>query len=353
MSIRLESHSFGETADGERAGLYRISNDAGMEVAVTNYGATVVAICIPDRDGASADVVLGFDSLSEYEAHREYYGAAVGRFANRIAGGSFVLNAKTYNLNCNEGANHLHGGIRGFDKAIWHCESDNTHGNASIKLTYVSPSGEEGYPGNLVVDVIYSLTDANEFSIAYTATTDEPTVVNLSHHSYFNLAGEGSGNVLNHELMIDADYFTPVDRKLIPTGELKSVSGSALDFTRTTRIGERIDNEEEQLVLCGGYDHNYVLKGKPGELKLAARVFEPNSGRTMELHTTAPGLQFYSGNMMGECARGKDGHEYRPRGGFCLEPQHFPNSPNQPNFPSTVLNPGDEYRQKSIFKFYV
>jgi aldose 1-epimerase len=351
--MKLEKHFFGITADGDRADLYRLSNDAGMDLAITNYGAAVVELCVPDRDGNRADVVLGFDSLSGYLAHSEYFGAIIGRYANRIAGGLIVLNNHEYKLKRNEGDNHLHGGIKGFDKALWQIEPDRSHRHVALKLTYISRDREEGYPGNLLVSVIYTLVNDNVITIEYTATTDQPTTVNLSHHSYFNLAGEGSGDILDHELMINANLFTPVDQSLIPTGEVKNVSGTALDFTRMTRIGKRIDNYEEQLACGRGYDHNWMLNRRGSELILAAKVHEPKFGRTMELHTTEPGLQFYSGNLIGESAMGKAGHVYRARYGLCLEPQHFPDSPNQPNFPSTVLKPGDQYRQTSVFKFYV
>jgi aldose 1-epimerase len=351
--MKLEKHFFGITADGDQADLYRLYNDAGMDLAITNYGAAVVELCVPDRDGNRADVVLGFDSLSVYLAHSEYFGAIIGRYANRIAGGRFVLNNSEYILRRNEGDNHLHGGMKGFDKVLWQSEPDRSHRHVALKLSYFSRDGEEGYPGNLLVNVIYTLTNENVFSIAYTATTDQPTIVNLSHHTYFNLAGNGSGDILEHELMIDADLFTPVNRSLIPTGEVKSVRGTALDFTQMTGIGKRIDSNEEQLACGGGYDHNWLLNRSGGELVLAAKVHEPKFGRTMELHTTEPGLQFYSGNMIGESVMGKAGHVYRPRCGLCLEPQHFPDSPNQPQFPSTVLKPGDQYRQTSAFKFYV
>ena len=351
--MKLEKHFFGNTADGDRVDLYRLSNDAGMDLAVTNYGAAVVELCIPDRDGNRADVVLGFDSLSGYMAHREYFGAIIGRYANRIAGGSFVLNNNEYKLKKNEGGTHLHGGAKGFDKALWQIEPIRSRRYPALKLTYFSKDGEEGYPGNLLVNLIYTLTNDNVLTIEYTATTDKPTVVNLSHHSYFNLAGDDSGEILGHELMINADLFTPVDRSLIPTGEAKTVRGTALDFTRMTRIGKRIDNNEEQLVCGRGYDHNWMINRRGGGLIFAAKVREPKCGRTMELHTTEPGLQFYSGNLIGEPVMGKAGHGYRPRCGLCLEPQHFPDSPNQPQFPSTVLKPGDQYRQTSAYKFYV
>jgi aldose 1-epimerase len=351
--MKLEKHFFGITADDDQADLYRLSNDAGMDLAITNYGAAVVELGIPDRDGNRADVVLGFDSLSGYLAHSEYFGAIIGRYANRIAGGRFVLNNNEYKLKKNEGDNHLHGGIKGFDKALWQVEPIRSRRHVALKLTYFSKDGEEGYPGNLLVNVICSLTNENVFSIEYTATTDQPTIVNLSHHPYFNLAGDDSGDILEHELMINADLFTQVDRSLIPTGEVKTVRGTALDFTRMTRIGKRIDTNEEQLAFGKGYDHNWMINRRGTELILAAKVYEPKCGRTMELHTTEPGLQFYSGNLIGEPVMGKAEQLYRPRCGLCLEPQHFPDSPNQPQFPSTTLKPGDQYRQTSAFKFYV
>jgi aldose 1-epimerase len=351
--MKIEKQIFGRTADGGQADLYRLSNNAGMELAISNYGGTVVELRVHDRVGRPADVALGFETLAGYLAHTEYYGAIVGRYANRIAGGIFVLNGHEYKLNTNEGENHLHGGIKGFDKALWQAEPVGSGKRAALKFFYASRDREEGYPGNLNVNATFSLTDENVFSIDFAATTDRPTIVNLSHHSYFNLAGAGSGDILDHELMIKAHRFTPVNQFLIPTGQAKSVGGSALDFTRMIRIGERIENAEEQLIFCNGYDHNFVLDREGSELELAATVHEPKSGRTMELHTTEPGLQFYSGNMMRESVMGKAGQEYRPRYGLCLEPQHFPDSPNQPSFPSTVLNPGDVYRQTSAYKFYV
>jgi aldose 1-epimerase len=351
--MEIEKQFFGRTDEGQPVDIYHLSNKTGMELAITNFGGAVVELRAPDREGRPADVVLGFESLSEYLAHREYFGAIIGRYANRIAGGSFILNGKEYRLDCNDGGNHLHGGIKGFNKVLWQAEVMGDEHQVALSLTYFSRDREEGYPGNLRVNVIYRLTDGNVFKIDYAATTDLPTIVNLSHHSYFNLAGQGSGDILDHELMIDADHFTPVDQALIPTGEVRAVSGTGLDFRRITRIGDRIDNDEEQLQYGGGYDHNFVLNMQDGHLKLAAKVYEPISGRTMELHTTEPGLQFYSGNMMGDSGIGKAGCKYRKRYGLCLEPQHFPNSPNRPDFPSTVLNPGQVYRQTSAYKFYV
>lgn len=351
--MKLEKSHFGRTAAGEMANLYRLSNDTGMVLAITNYGGAIVELCVPDRDGNLADVVLGFDSLSGYLAHSEYFGAIIGRYANRIAGGRFVLNGNEYKLNRNDGKNHLHGGLNGFDKILWQPEIDSSDDHIALKLSLTGRDHEEGYPGNLLVTVIYTLTSENMVTIEYTATTDQATIVNLTHHSYFNLAGHGSGNILDHELMINADLFTPVNRDLIPTGKVEDVSRTPLDFREMTRIGNRIGNEEEQLVYCKGYDHNLVLNKRDSELIPAATIYEPRSGRTMELHTTEPGLQFYSGNLMSRKIAGKAGHVYQQRAGLCLEPQHFPDSPNQPYFPTTVLSPGDLYRQTSAFKFFV
>ena len=351
--MKLEKSHFGRTAAGEVANLYRLSNDKGMVVAITNYGGAVVELWVPDRDGNLTDVVLGFDSLSGYLAHSEYFGAIIGRYANRIGSGIFLLNGNEYRLSRNDGDNHLHGGNKGFDKILWQPEFISSNGHVALKLSWMSQDREEGYPGNLLVNVIYTLTNDNALTIEYKATTDQPTIVNLSHHSYFNLAGHNSGNILDHELMINADLFTPINQDLIPTGKVESVSQTPLDFRQMARIGKRIDSGDEQLAFSEGYDHNWVLNRKDGDLILAATVHEPESGRVMELHTTEPGLQFYSGNMMSKQITGKGSHIYHRRAGFCLEPQHFPDSPNQPDFPTTALNPGDQYRQTSVFKFLV
>lgn len=351
--MRSEKQNFGYTAHGEQADLYRLTNRRGIDLAITNYGATLVELHVSDRNEQKADVVLGCDSLADYLNHNYYFGAVIGRYANRIAGGSFLLKDQQYHLAKNDGENHLHGGIKGFDKVIWQVEEFRNAGSIGLRLSYLSPNGEEGYPGNLNVTVVYTLSIDNSLKIDYFARTDQLTIVNLTHHSYFNLAGEGSGEILDHELRINADLFTPVKIDLIPTGELQSVRDTPLDFTQQTPIGTRIDHPDEQLSHGEGYDHNWVLNQIEGKLTFAAKVYEPVSGRIMEIYTTEPGLQFYSGNKIQRSAEGKNGHEYGRRNGFCLEPQHFPDSPHKANFPSVMLGPDKQYRQTSIYKFYV
>jgi aldose 1-epimerase len=344
---------FGQSDAGGPVHLYTLTNAGGMEVKITNYGATLVSLVVPDRDGKSADVVLGYDKLEDYVAGKYYFGCIVGRYANRIAGGKFWLNGTEYRLAINEGDNHLHGGLRGFDKMIWHARELEGSGDIGLRLDHVSPDGTEGYPGKLTCTVIYTLTAANELKIDYHATSDKPTIANLTHHAYFNLAGAGAGQILDHELVICADRFTPVDSRLIPTGELKSVTGTPFDFNRPTAIGARIHHDDEQLLIARGYDHNWVLRREGAGLCLAARVYEPRSGRKLEVYTTQPGLQFYSGNFLDNRIAAKDGRIYSHRGGFCLETQHFPDSPNQPGFPSAVLDPGSQYKHTTIYKIIV
>jgi aldose 1-epimerase len=349
--MTIKKAPFGQTNDGIPVDLYTLTNTKGTQVKITNYGGTVVSIAVLDRNGELGDVTLGFDSLEEYLIGKYYFGCIVGRYANRIAGGRFTLKGTEYILAQNEGENHLHGGTHGFDKAVWQTDDVMDAAEAGLKLTHLSPDGEEGYPGNLSASVTYRLTDANELKIDYVAETDKPTVVNLTNHTYFNLAGAGSGDILAHEIMLNADRFTPVDDRLIPTGELRNVHGTPMDFRRFTEIGARIEANDEQLILGKGYDHNWVLAKREGELALAARVSEPNSGRTLEVYTTESGIQFYSGNFLEDQIAGKAGQTYNHRGGFCLETQHFPDSPNQPDFPSTVLEPGAAYRQTTVYKF--
>jgi aldose 1-epimerase len=349
--MKIKKARFGQTDDGVAVDLYTLTNPHGMEALITNYGATVVSLKVPDRHGKPGDVTLGYDSLEKYLRGRHYCGCIVGRYANRIAGGKFTLNGKQHRLAKNEGANHLHGGTRGFDKVVWQPELLVEGDATGLILKYLSRHGEEGYPGNLSVAVIYSLTDKNELRIDYEAQTDQPTVINLTHHSYFNLSAAGSDDILGHVLTLFADQFTPVDSRLIPTGELRSVRGTPMDFTRPTEIGARIEQDDEQLIIGKGYDHNWVLNKKAGQLILAARVMESKSGRTMEVYTTEPGIQFYSGNFLDDRIAGKDGPIYRHRGGFCLETQHFPDSPNRPEFPSTVIEPGVKYRSTTIYRF--
>ena len=348
----IEKRPFGKLADGTPVDLYTLTNRGGVEARITNYGGAVVSLKVPDARGQLADVVLGYDDPAGYESDKAYFGALIGRFANRIALGRFTLGGKEYRLATNNGANHLHGGVRGFDKVVWQARPLRRRGGVALELSYRSRDGEEGYPGNLSVRAVYFLTDTNELRIEYTATTDKTTIVNLTHHSYFNLAGHGSGNILTHELRLNADRFTPVDETLIPTGELRAVKGTPFDFTRAAGIGSRIDQDEEQLKRGKGYDHNFVLNKKGRELSLAAEVYEPRSGRTMEVWTTEPGVQLYTGNFL-DGVRGKGGKAYNFREGFCLEAQHFPDSPNRPAFPSTVLRPGGRYTQTTVYKFAV
>lgn len=341
-------------ADGRRVYVYSLTNRNGMQARITNYGGIVVSLRVPDRKGAFDDIVLGYDSLSEYVSHNNpYFGALIGRYGNRIAKGRFTLNGKTYTLECNDGANHLHGGFKGFDKVVWDERERATDSMPSLELKYYSINGEDGYPGNLSVQVTYTLTNANELQIDYSAQTDMPTVVNLTHHSYFNLAGAGKGDILGEVLKINADRYTPVEKSLIPTGKLANVRGTPMDFTTPTAIGARITSDDEQLRYAGGYDHNFVLTRSGLGLELAARVYDKTTGRVMEVWTTEPGLQFYSGNFLDGSNIGKGRISYKHRFGFCLETQHFPDSPNEPSFPSTVLNPGDTLSSRTVYRFSV
>jgi len=347
----MEKIAFGKTPDGGSADLYVLKNQGGVEVSITNFGGIVVTIKAPDRQGKPGDVVLGSDSLDGYVKHTAYFGAAIGRYGNRIAHGKFSLDGVTYTLAQNNGENSLHGGTKGFNKVLWEARDISTKEQPALELKYTSKDGEEGYPGNLSVTVTYTLTNQNELKIDYTATTDKKTVVNLTNHSYFNLAEPG-GDILKHVLMLNADEFTPVDAGLIPTGELREVQGTPFDFRQPTAIGARIAQDDEQLKLGKGYDHNFVLRNKkPGSLVLAARVAEPTTGRALEVWTTEPGVQFYSGNFLDGTIHGKGGQVYQRRSGFCLETQHFPDSPNHPNFPTTVLKPGERYHTTTIYKF--
>jgi aldose 1-epimerase len=333
--------------------IYTLTNKNGVSAKITNYGGIVVSINTPDRNGKMGDIALGFDSLAgyltaEYAKSSPFFGALIGRYGNRIGNAQFKLDGKTYNLDKNNGANSLHGGAQGFDKHVWTAA---TLPDGGLKLTYLSKDGEEGYPGNLNVTVTYHLTDENELKIDYSATTDKNTVVNLTNHTYFNLAGAGSGDILKQVMMINADRFTPVDAGLIPTGELKSVTGTPFDFRKPTAIGARINQADEQLKLGKGYDHNWVLNRSGNGLSLAARVEDPVTGRVLEVHTTEPGIQFYAGNFLDGTLKGKGGKVYGHRSGFCLETQHFPDSPNKPNFPSTELKPGQQYRSTTVYRF--
>ena len=347
----VTKESFGKTPDGQDVEIYTLTNRRGAEVKITNYGGIITSLKVPDRNGKRDDIVLGFDNLDAYLKGNPYFGAIIGRYGNRIAKGRFTLNGHQYTLAVNNGENHLHGGIKGFDKVVWAARPLKVPNGAALRLTYLSKDGEEGYPGNLSVKVIYTLTNADELKIEYWATTDKDTVVNLTSHSYFNLAGQGNGDILNHQLLINARRFTPTDAGSIPTGELKSIKGTPFDFTSAFRIGDRINDDDQQLKFGKGYDHNFVLNGRMGTLRQAAVVYEPTSGRSMEIWTTEPGIQFYSGNFLDGTLTGKDGKVYQQRYGFCLETQHFPDSPNKPSFPTTVLRRGRQYHTITIHKF--
>jgi aldose 1-epimerase len=347
----LKKSAFGKTKDGQPVDLYTLTNAAGMEVAINNYGGVVVSIKTPDRNGKFADVVLGFDNFDGYLNNAPFFGALVGRYGNRIAKARFALDGHEYHLAANDNGNTLHGGLKGFDKRVWKAKDVSTKEVPAVELEYLSKDGEEGYPGNLTVTVTYSLTPKNELKIDYAASTDKDTVLNLTNHSYFNLAGQGEGDILSHLMTINADHFTPVDTTLIPTGELKSVAGTPLDFRKPTAIGARIDANDQQMKFGRGYDHNFVLNRKDGGLILAARVTEPSSGRVLEVLTTQPGLQFYTGNFLDGTMHGKAGKVYPRRSAFCMETQHFPDSPNHPEFPTTVLKPGEHFQSTTVFRF--
>jgi aldose 1-epimerase len=361
----LTSEPWGVTAEGDTVTLYTLRNRDGMTVQLSDWGGIVTRVSVPDRKGNLDDVVLGYDSLADYLADTAYVGAIVGRYANRIGHGRLELDGAVMELPLNQGPNHLHGGVRGFDRRLWDTFTTVSGpipgspfdipgaGRASVVLSRVSEAGEEGYPGRLETTVTISLTNANELKFAYEATTDAPTVVNLTHHDYWNLAGHDSGSVLGHELVLRASRFTPVDRQMIPTGEIRHVESTPFDFRTSETIGARIDDEDEQLRIAGGYDHNFVLDDWTGDgaLKVAARLRDPESGRVMEVLTSAPGIQLYSANFFAGSIPGKDGATYRARSGLCLETQHFPDSPNQEDFPSTLLRPGEQYRSATVFRF--
>jgi aldose 1-epimerase len=330
--------------------VFHLSNNNGMSMDITGFGARMMALKVPDKKGNVEDVILGYDTPAEYLTGSPYFGATIGRLANRVAHGRFTLFEKKYNLAVNNGAHNLHSGPGGFHNVFWEEDKERTSGS-SVELRYVSRDGEEGFPGNLVVTLRYTLTDENEVIMDYSATTDKPTVVNLTNHAYFNLAGAGDGDIGEHEMMIAADAYTPIDASLIPTGEIKEVEGTPFDFRSARKISEQIDRNDPQLIRAKGYDHNWVVRKNSNALALAARVVEPRSGRTLEVFTTEPGIQFYSGNFLDGSDVGKGGKTYRFRAAFCLEAQHFPDSPNQPQFPSVVLLPGEVYRQKTIYKF--
>jgi len=353
----VQKASFGTTKEGAAVEIYTLTNRNGVTAKVMTYGATLTELLVPDKTGTPGNIVLGFDTVEPYLAGVPYFGCTVGRVGNRIAKGTFTLGGKTYKLATNNGPNHLHGGLKGFDKVVWKAEVVPAKDGQAVKFTYRSPDGEEGYPGNLDVAVVYTLTDANELRLDYTATTDKATPVNLTNHSYFNLAGDGVGTILDHVMMIAADEMTPVDDTLIPTGKLAPVKGTVFDFTTPTAIGARI--AKVPIAPPIGYDHNYVLRKAEGGgreaggggLTLAARVTEPNSGRVMEVRTTEPGIQFYSGNFLDGTIKNRKGAPYEKHAAFCLETQHYPDSVNHPNFPSTILEPGQTYRTTTVYVF--
>jgi aldose 1-epimerase len=348
----IVKESFG-MKEGIQVDLYTLRNAKGLEAKITNYGGIVVSLKVPDRNGQFGDVVLGFDSLADYLSpayakSNPYFGALIGRYGNRIGKAKFKLAGKEYSLAANNGANHLHGGVKGYDKVLWEAQPREGE-EPALELRYLSKDGEEGYPGNLNITAVYTLTNDNSLKVDFTATTDKDTVVNLTHHSYFNLAGKG--DILGHEVMINADKTTPVDSGLIPTGELRPVQGTPFDFNTPTAIGARIDQNDEQLKFGKGYDHNWIINKPAGELGLMARVYEPSTGRLLEVLSTEPALQFYSGNFLDGTLKGKGGWVYQFRNGFCMEPQHYPDSPNKPDFPSTVLKPGLTYSNTILYRF--
>jgi aldose 1-epimerase len=357
-SSSITKTAFGTTPDGRAVELYTLRNSHGVEATIMTYGGVVQKLVVPDKQGRLADVVAGFDTLDDYTsgnyvARGPYFGAIIGRYGNRIGGGAFRLNGHSYSLAKNNGGNTLHGGLKGFDKVVWSARPSEGAQGPQLVLTYRSPDGEEGFPGNLDITAIYTLTEDNALKLECTAITDRPTVVNLTQHSYFNLAGQGNGDVLNHVAYINADQTTPVDAGLIPTGALADVTGTPFDFRTPTVIGARIDQPDPFLKYGGGYDHNWVINKPPGELGLHARVTEPASGRVLEVWSDQPGLQFYTGNHLDGSFSGKGGKNYSRRSAFAMEPQHYPDSPNQPAFPSVLLRPGETYRCVIAYKFSV
>ena len=345
--------SFGQMPDGVAVDLFTLTNSNGVEVRAITYGCIIVSLRVPDRDGRLDDIVLGYDSLDGYLKSSPYFGAVVGRYANRIAGGRFTLDGKAHTLATNNGPNHLHGGVKGFDKVLWQAEEARTTDGVGVTFTYASPDVDQGYSGKLTARVTYTLTGRNELIVAFHAITDKPTPINLAQHSYFNLAGDGKRDVLDHELLINADGFTPVDSTMIPSGAISPVEGTPFDFRTPKKIGARINDNHEQLRNGLGYDHNFVLRRQGDGLVQAARVVEPTTGRELEISTTEPGIQLYTGNFLDGSITGKSGHVYQKRYGFCLETQHYPDSPNKPQFPTTILRPGEEYRSKTTFTFSV
>lgn len=342
---------YGTTSEGKTVELYTLRNTNGMEVDIITYGGRITGLSVPDRDGKFSNVVLGFDTLEQYEKENPFFGALVGRYGNRIANAKFSLNGKEYSLAANNGPNNLHGGLKGFDKVVWKVEATDENENAILKLGYLSTDMEEGFPGNLKTTVTYTLTKDNTLQVAYEATTDQPTVVNLTQHSYFNLSGDFSKTIMDHEVSLEADQLVPVDENLIPTGELMDVAGTPFDFRSPKSIGRDINADNDQINKGGGYDHCWVLKGQDTGLRTVAKVYDPETGRVMEVATTEPGVQLYTGNFLDGTLPRPDGGTFGKRSGLCLETQHYPDSPNQPDFPSVTLNPGEKYSTATYFKF--
>jgi len=348
--VEIKRENFQTVIDGKTTDLYTLKNSNDIIIKITNYGGKIVQILVPDRNGNLGDVVLGYETIDGFINGSPSMGALIGRYANRIAKGKFELNGKTYTLATNNGPNHLHGGVKGFRFKVWDAKKID---DQKLELSYLSMDGEEGYPGNLIVKVTYTLTDDDELKIEYYAVTDKSTVLNLTNHAFFNLAGEGNGLVLDHELLINADFYTPTDDMNIPTGAINSVKDTPFDFTQTTKIGDRINDNNEQLKFGSGYDHNFILNKSDTPLAFAARIYEPTTGRTMKVFTTEPGIQLYTGNSLSDEDIGKAGKKYPARSAFCLETQHYPDSPNHANFPTTVLNPGEEFQSTTVYKFSV
>jgi len=347
----ITSKPFGITTDHKEATLFTLKNAVGATATITNYGGIVTSLTIPDRKGKFTDVVLGFKTLADYEKKSPYFGALIGRYGNRIAKGTFSLDGKTYHLPVNNAPNSLHGGLKGFDKVVWDAAPSLTKQGPSLRLSYTSKDGEQGYPGKLSISATYTLTNKNALRLVFRATTDKKTIVNLTHHSYFNLSGQGGGDILNHVVTLHAGRFTPVDKDLIPTGILQPVQGTPFDFKKATPIGARIAQNDPQLKFANGYDHNWIADKPPGKLAVVAKVEDPKSGRVLEVLSTEPGFQFYTGNFLDGTLTGKGGKPYPFRGAFCIEPQHYPDSPNHKNFPSVVLKPGETYKNTIIYRF--
>jgi len=349
----LKNENYQTTYKGKATALFMLKNKNGVVIQVTNFGGKIVSLFLPDKDGAFEDVTFGYETIGECLKGDKYFGALIGRYANRIANGSFTLEGQEYRLPLNNGPNTLHGGESGFDDAVWEAEEMQTEEGQAIRFTYLSVDGEQGFPGNMTAEVIYTLTDDNRLIIDYKATTDKMTIINLTQHAYFNLAGHDAGDILDHEVVINADRFTPVNENLIPIGELRAVEGTPLDFRTPHTLGERIDDPYEQMIKGKGYDHNFVLNKDSSELSFAASAYDKESGRFLEVFTTQPGIQLYTGNFLDGSQTGKNRVVYNYRNGFCLETQHFPDSPNQPGFPSVVLRPGEVYQSQTVFQFSV